>query len=59
VCTARETQECYVGTQDRTGTRIGTGTGTGTKLEREILRVALVIPKFNCGTKFWDSQELV
>ena len=32
-----------------TGTRIRTGTGTGTKLEREILRVALVIPEFEHG----------
>jgi len=30
--TARITQECYVRTWDRTGTRIGTGTGIGTKL---------------------------
>jgi len=30
--TARETQECDVGTWTGTGTRIGTGTGTGTKL---------------------------
>src|SRR5882724_13297189 len=42
-----------------TGTRIRTGTGTGTKLEREILRAALVIPEFECGTKFWESQESV
>jgi len=42
-----------------TGTRIRTGTGTGTKLEREMLRAALVIPEFECGTKFWESRELV
>ena len=42
-----------------TGTRIGTGTGTGTKLEMGILRVALVIPKFEHGTKFQESQESV
>ena len=38
---------------------IGTGTGTGTKLETEILRAVLVIPEFEHGTKFWESQELV
>ena len=37
----------------------GTGTGTGTKLEREISRAALVIPEFECRTKFQESQELV
>ena len=42
-----------------TETRIGTGTGTGTKLEREILRVALVIPEFEHGNKFRESQESV
>jgi len=42
-----------------TGTRIGTGTGTRTELETGILRVVLVIPKFECGTKFWESQESV
>ena len=42
-----------------TGTRIRTGTGTGTKLEREILRVALVIPEFERGTKFRESRESV
>jgi len=42
-----------------TGTRIGTGTGTGTKLEREISRAALVIPEFECGTKFRESRESV
>src|SRR5882724_4627222 len=42
-----------------TGTRIRTGTGTGTKLEREVLRVALVIPKFECRTKFRESRESV
>ena len=36
-----------------------TGTGTGTKLEMGILRVVLVIPKFEHGTKFWESQESV
>ena len=40
-----------------TGTRIGTGTGTGTKLEREILRAALVILEFKHGTKFQESRE--
>jgi len=40
-------------------TRLGTGTGTGTKLETEILRVVLVKPKFECGNKIWESQELV
>ena len=35
-----------------TGTRLGTGTGTGTKLEMVILRVVLVIPEFECRTKF-------
>jgi len=42
-----------------TGTRIGTGTGTGTKLEMVILRVVMVIPEFERGTKFWESQESV
>ena len=42
-----------------TGTRIRTGTGTGTKLEREVLRAALVIPEFERRTKFWESQESV
>src|SRR5882724_7904365 len=37
-----------------TGTRIRTGTGTGTKLEREILRTALVIPKFKHRTNSGD-----
>jgi len=35
-----------------------TGTGTETKLEMVILRSVLVIPEFECGTKFresWDS----
>ena len=59
VCTGRETQECYVRTQDRTGTRIRTGTGTGTKLEMVILRTVLVIPKFECWTEFRESWELV
>jgi len=63
VCTGRETQECYVGTQNGTGTgtriRIRTGTGTGTKLEMVILRTVLVIPEFEHGTKFWESQESV
>jgi len=39
-----------------TGKRIGTGTGTGTKLELGILRVGLVIPKFEHGTKFLGSR---
>src|SRR5882724_12081886 len=42
-----------------TGTRIRTGTGTVTKLETVILRSVLVIPKFEHGTKFWESWELV
>ena len=42
-----------------TGTRIGTGTGTGTKLEMVILWVVLVIPKFECRTRFQESQESV
>ena len=42
-----------------TGTRIRTGTGTGAKLEREISRAALVIPEFERGTKFQESQESV
>ena len=37
----------------------GTGTGTGTKLEMVILRMVLVIPEFECRTKFWESWELV
>ena len=47
--------------EHRTGTetRIRTGTGTGTKLEREILRAALVIPEFKHGTKFRESRESV
>jgi len=42
-----------------TGTRIRTGTGIGTKLETVILRSVLVIPKFKCRTKFWESRESV
>src|SRR5882724_8552664 len=42
-----------------TGTRIRTGTGTGTKPEMVILRTVLMIPEFECGTKFWESQESV
>ena len=42
-----------------TGTILGTGTGTGTKLETVILRVVLVIPEFECGTKFWESRVSV
>ena len=42
-----------------TGTRIRTGTGTGTKLEMVILRSVLVIPEFECRTKFWESRESV
>ena len=42
-----------------TGTRLGTGTGSGTKLEMVILRAVLVIPKFEGGTKFWESWESV
>jgi len=37
----------------------GTGTGTGTKLETGILRVVLVIPEFECGTKIQESWESV
>jgi len=51
-CTARITQECY-------GTGTGIGTGTETKLQTGILRVILVIPEFEHGTKFWVSQESV
>ena len=40
-----------------TGTRIGTGTRT--KLYTGMLRVVLVIPEFEHGTKFWESQESV
>src|SRR5882724_13028488 len=58
VCTGRETQECYVRTWDRNRNK-RTGTGTGTKLEMVILRVVLVIPEFECGTKFWHSRESV
>src|SRR5882724_205017 len=42
-----------------TGTRIRTGTGTGTKLEMVILRSVLVIPEFECRTKFRESRESV
>src|SRR5882724_11683841 len=42
-----------------TGTRIRTGTGTGTKLETVILRPVLVIPEFECGTRFRESRESV
>ena len=42
-----------------TGTRIRTGTGTGTKLEMVILRMVLVIPEFECRTKFRESWESV
>jgi len=42
-----------------TGTKIRTGTGTGTKLETVILRSVLVIPEFECGTKFQESRESV
>ena len=42
-----------------TGTRLGTGTGTGTKLEMVILRSVLVIPEFECRTKFQQSQDSV
>src|SRR5882724_4408979 len=42
-----------------TGTRIRTGTGTGTKLEMVILRMVLVIPKFERRTEFRESQESV
>jgi len=37
--------------------KIITGTGTGTKLETVILRLVLVIPEFECGTKFWESRS--
>jgi len=59
MCTGRVTQECYVGTWDRTGTRIRTGTGTGTKLKTAILRSVLVIPEFEHRTKFQESRESV
>ena len=53
VCTGRETQECYVGTQNRNRNK------NWVKLETETLRVVLVIPKFECGTKFRESWESV
>jgi len=59
MCTARETQECYVGTWNRNRNKIRNRNWTGTKLETVILRVVLVIPKFECGTKFWESWESV
>ena len=59
VCTARKTRNAMPECGIRTGTRLGTGTGTGTKLEMVILRMVLVIPKFEHGTKFQESQELV
>ena len=37
--------------------RTGTGTGTGTKLEMGILRVVLVIPEFECRTKFRNLRS--
>jgi len=59
MCTAREHQECYVGTWNRNRNKIRNRTGTGTKLETETLRAVLVIPKFECGIQFWESWELV
>src|SRR5882724_5207848 len=59
VCTGREHRNAMSEHGTGTGTRIRTGTGTGTKLGKEILRAALVIPKFEHGTKFQESQELV
>ena len=59
MCTARKHRKAMLEHGTGTGTRIRTGTGTGTKLEREISRVALVIPEFKCGTKFWESRESV
>src|SRR5882724_13510527 len=59
MCTGRETQECYVGTQDRNWNKIGTGTGTGTKLETGILRAGSVITECECGTESWGSWESV
>src|SRR5882724_1283531 len=59
VCTGREHRDAMSENGTGTGTRIRTGTGTGTKLEREISRAVLLIPKFECGTKFWESQESV
>ena len=41
------------------GQELRTGTGTGTKLEMVILRSILVIPEFERGTKFRESQESV
>src|SRR5882724_6414862 len=59
VCTGREHRNAMLEHGTGTGTRIRTGTGTGTKLEREISRAALMIPKFECGTKFGESREWV
>ena len=59
VCTGREHRNAMSEHGTGTGTRIRTGIGTGTKLEREISRVALMIPEFERGTKFWESWELV
>ena len=59
VCTGREHRNAMSEHRTGTGTRIGTGTGTGTKLETEILRVVLLIPDFECRTRFCESWELV
>jgi len=57
--TAREHRNAMSEHGIGTGTRLGTGTRTGAKLEMAILRTVLVIPEFECGTKFWESRELV
>jgi len=59
VCTGREHRNAMSEHRTGTGTRIRTGTGTGTKIEREILRAVLLIPEFECRTKFWESREPV
>jgi len=59
VCTARETQECDVRTWDRNRNKNRDRNWNWTKLETEILRVVLVIPKFEHGTRFQESRELV
>jgi len=51
-CTGRETQECNVGTRDRDRNKNKNRTGTETKLETVNIEVGIVIPKFECGTKF-------
>src|SRR5882724_738821 len=52
MCTGRETQECYVGTWDRNRNKNKNRNWNWTKLEREISRAALVIPKFEHGVLY-------